>query len=88
MDHPTFLTDDARYDAIRRRDPALDGAFVFAVRTTGVYCRPNCPARLARRGNVEFHPTPAAAQAAGFRPCLRCQPDGEGIAARHAGKRP
>ena len=84
MDHPIPLTDDARYDAIRRRDPALDGAFVFAVRTTGVYCRPGCPARLARRENVEFHPTPAAARAAGFRPCLRCQPDGEGLAARHA----
>lgn len=84
MDHSVPLTDDARYDAIRRRDPALDGAFVFAVRTTGVYCRPNCPARLARRENVEFHPTAAAARAAGFRPCLRCQPDGEGLAARHA----
>ncbi len=84
MDHPIPLTDDARYDAIRRRDPALDGAFVFAVRTTGVYCRPVCPARLARRENVEFYPTAAAARAAGFRPCLRCQPDGEGLAARHA----
>jgi len=84
MDHSVPLTDDARYDAIRRRDPALDGTFVFAVRTTGVYCRPNCPARLARRENVEFHLTPAAAGAAGFRPCLRCQPDGEGLAARHA----
>ncbi len=78
------ITDDARYDAIRRRDAALDGAFVYSVRTTGVYCRPNCPARLARRENVRFHPTPADARAAGFRACLRCQPDGVGIAARHA----
>ncbi len=84
MDHSIPLTDDARYDAIRRRDPALAGAAAFAVRTTGVYCRPACPARLARRENVEFHPTPAAAHAAGFRACLRCQPDGEGLAARHA----
>ena len=78
------LTDDDRYDAVRRRDPAMDGVFVVAVRTTGVFCRPNCPARPARRENVEFHPTPAAARAAGFRPCLRCRPDGEGIATRHA----
>jgi len=78
------LTDNDRYEAVRRRDPIMDGVFVFAVRTTGVYCRPNCPARLARRCNVEFHTDPAAARAAGFRPCLRCRPDGEGIAARHA----
>ncbi len=68
-------TDDPRYDAIRRRDPAQDGSFVYAVRTTGVYCRPSCAARPARRENVSFHDTCAAAERAGFRPCKRCRPN-------------
>ena len=68
--------DEARWRAVRRRDAAADGRFVYAVRTTGVYCRPSCPSRPARRENVSFHGTPAAAEAAGFRPCRRCRPDG------------
>lgn len=68
------LTDDTRYEAVRRRDRAYDGAFLYGVRSTGVYCRPGCPARLALRRNVSFHPTCEAAEGAGFRACLRCRP--------------
>lgn len=74
--HPLpFGSDAARLEAIRRRDARADGAFVFSVRTTGVYCRPSCPARAANAANIHFHATPAAAMAAGFRPCKRCRPD-------------
>ncbi|MFO0161415.1 MAG: bifunctional transcriptional activator/DNA repair enzyme AdaA [Alphaproteobacteria bacterium] len=58
-----------------QRDPAFDGAFFICVRTTGVYCRCVCPVRLPFRHNVEFLPSAAAAEAAGFRPCLRCRPE-------------
>ena len=75
---------DARYDAIRRRDPASDGAFFYGVQTTGVYCRPSCAARLARRENVSFHPTCDAAERAGFRPCKRCRPNEPALGERHA----
>jgi AraC family transcriptional regulator of adaptative response/methylated-DNA-[protein]-cysteine methyltransferase len=70
----TFLNDDERWDAVRRRDPAATGAFVYSVRTTGVYCRPACAARLPWRENVGFHATCAQAEQAGFRPCKRCRP--------------
>ncbi|SED83680.1 DNA-O6-methylguanine--protein-cysteine S-methyltransferase /Transcriptional regulator Ada [Rhizobiales bacterium GAS188] len=70
-----FADDDARWAAVRRRDPEADGAFVFAVATTGVYCRSTCASRPARRENVTFHATPVEAEAAGFRPCKRCRPD-------------
>src|SRR5690349_2505549 len=56
------------------RDPSYDGRFFTGVRTTGVYCRPVCPVRPARSTNVQFFPSAAAAEAAGFRPCLRCRP--------------
>lgn len=74
---PTLLPgdDDARWDALLARDAGADGRFVYAVRTTGVYCRPSCAARTPRRENVTFHATNEAARAAGFRPCLRCRPD-------------
>jgi AraC family transcriptional regulator of adaptative response/methylated-DNA-[protein]-cysteine methyltransferase len=75
---------DPRWPAVRTRDAAADGRFVYSVRTTGVYCRPSCPARPARPENIAFHADPAAAEVAGFRPCKRCRPDGEGIAARQA----
>ena len=68
-------TRDPRWAAVVARDPDADGRFVYAVRTTGVYCRPSCAARSARPENVEFHPNPAAAERAGFRPCKRCRPD-------------
>ena len=66
---------EARYRAVSSRDARFDGWFYTAVRTTGIYCRPSCPAITPRRANVEFHPTAAAAQAAGFRACKRCRPD-------------
>jgi len=59
----------------RKRDPAFDGRFFIGVRTTGVYCRCVCPVRLPLRGNIEFLPSAAAAEVAGFRPCLRCRPE-------------
>src|SRR6476620_11781196 len=80
----SYLGDQERWDAVIRREKHADSAFVYAVATTGVYCRPSCPARRARRANVSFHPTPAAAEAAGFRPCRRCRPEGAGPAERQA----
>jgi AraC family transcriptional regulator of adaptative response/methylated-DNA-[protein]-cysteine methyltransferase len=65
----------ARWRAIEGRDRAADGSFVFAVTTTGVYCRPSCPARRPRPENVRFFDDGAAARTAGFRACLRCEPD-------------
>jgi AraC family transcriptional regulator of adaptative response/methylated-DNA-[protein]-cysteine methyltransferase len=70
-----FASDDERWEAVCARDPGAIGAFVHGVVTTGVYCRPSCPARLPRRENVRFHATCADAQRAGFRPCKRCRPD-------------
>lgn len=67
--------DMERLDAVRRRDHAWDGAFVYAVVTTGVFCRPSCPSRPARRENMVFYASPSAAERAGFRACKRCQPD-------------
>jgi AraC family transcriptional regulator of adaptative response / DNA-3-methyladenine glycosylase II len=69
------LDHDACYRAITLRDPRFDGRFFTAVKTTGIYCRPVCPARTPRPENVTFYPTAAAAQQAGFRPCLRCRPE-------------
>jgi AraC family transcriptional regulator of adaptative response/methylated-DNA-[protein]-cysteine methyltransferase len=57
------------------RDPTYDGRFFTGVRTTRIYCRPVCPVRPARAANVDFYPSAAAAEAAGFRPCLRCRPE-------------
>jgi AraC family transcriptional regulator, regulatory protein of adaptative response / methylated-DNA-[protein]-cysteine methyltransferase len=72
--------DDARWDAVRGRDPAFDGEFFFAVRTTGVYCRPSCASRAAKRENVSFYATTEAAERAGYRACKRCRPDKLGAA--------
>jgi AraC family transcriptional regulator of adaptative response/methylated-DNA-[protein]-cysteine methyltransferase len=66
--------EEQRWDAVMARDSAHDGAFVFAVATTGVYCRPSCPARRPRRENVTFFSRPEQAEKAGFRACLRCRP--------------
>jgi len=68
------LSDDQRWNAVIARDGEHDGEFVFAVATTGVYCRPSCPARRPRRENVTFFPRPDRAEKAGFRACLRCRP--------------
>lgn len=67
---------DPRWLAVRQRDSSEDGRFVFSVASTGVFCRPGCSARTPRPENVAFHADPAAARLAGFRPCLRCQPEG------------
>ena len=61
--------------ARRSRDPRFDGRFFIAVTSTGIYCRPVCPARSPKDENIRYYPTAAAAQAAGFRPCLRCRPE-------------
>lgn len=70
----TASEDARRWQAICDRDRAMDGAFVYAVRTTGVYCRPSCAARRPRRENVTFHANAAEAEAAGYRACKRCRP--------------
>jgi AraC family transcriptional regulator of adaptative response/methylated-DNA-[protein]-cysteine methyltransferase len=79
-----FDTDDERWNAVVHRDPRADGAFYYCVRTTGVYCRPSCAARLARRDNVRFHSTCSDAERAGFRPCKRCRPNEAPLAERQA----
>src|SRR5687768_2120486 len=66
---------DPRWASVVGRDPAADGTFLYSVETTGVYCHPSCPARLANPKNVRFHATRESAEAAGYRPCRRCRPD-------------
>ncbi len=69
------MDDDHCYRAVQSRDGRFDGAFFTAVLTTGIYCRPSCPAITPKRANVRFFPSAAAAQEAGFRACKRCRPD-------------
>lgn len=69
-----YLTDQQRWDAVAGRDRAADGRFVYAVRTTGIYCRPWCPSRRPSRANVAYFEGCDAAEQAGFRPCKRCAP--------------
>jgi AraC family transcriptional regulator, regulatory protein of adaptative response / DNA-3-methyladenine glycosylase II len=69
------MDDDQRYQAAASKDARFDGVFFTAVRTTGIYCRPSCPAITPKRANVTFYPTAAAAQQAGYRSCKRCRPD-------------
>lgn len=68
------IENDRRWKAVAERDHRFDGRFYYAVRTTGVYCRPSCSARRANRENVTFYSTVARAETAGFRPCARCKP--------------
>lgn len=80
ISHPSpiislFEDDDTRWQAVKDRNANADGFFVYCVRTTKIYCRPICKARLARRANVSFHATGAEAQHAGFRACKRCRPE-------------
>ncbi len=75
---------DARWEALRARDKAADGSFVYAVTSTGVYCRPSCAARPARPENVRFYDTTEQAKAAGFRACKRCRPDDQTSDAQQA----
>src|SRR5271168_761520 len=65
---------EARWNAVQSRDRASDGVFVYAVRSTGIYCRPSCPSRKPRREQVVFFPLPEAAEQQGFRACRRCRP--------------
>ena len=81
---PSFASTDDRWAAVVGRDRRADGAFYYSVRTTGVYCRPSCAARRARRENVRFHATCQEAEAAGFRPCRRCRPHERALAEHHA----
>ncbi len=67
------------WDAVLRRDAGADGLFVYAVRSTHIYCRPSCPSRRPRRERVEFFANPAAAVRHGYRPCRRCRPDEPGV---------
>jgi AraC family transcriptional regulator of adaptative response/methylated-DNA-[protein]-cysteine methyltransferase len=69
-----YATDEARWEAVVSRDPAAEGAFYYGVRSTGIYCRPTCPARRPRRDNVVFFDTAEGAERAGFRACRRCEP--------------
>lgn len=71
---PRFTTDDARWAAVLCRSQQADGAFFYAVRSTGVYCRPSCPSRRPRRENVRFYTSGEEAARAGYRPCKRCRP--------------
>src|SRR5690554_633952 len=66
---------DHCYGAVSTRDPRFDGQFVLAVRSTGIYCRPSCPARTPNPANCTFLPTAAAAHRAGYRACKRCLPE-------------
>ena len=78
------LSDRARWSAVLARDASFDGRFYYSVSTTGIYCRPSCPARRPKRDHVGFHDSPAAAEAAGFRACKRCRPNEAPLAAQHA----
>lgn len=69
-----MFDEDHLWKAVRNRDAGADGMFVYAVSSTGVYCRPTCPSRRPLRANVRFFPDPASAEQAGFRPCRRCRP--------------
>ncbi|WP_287884544.1 MULTISPECIES: bifunctional DNA-binding transcriptional regulator/O6-methylguanine-DNA methyltransferase Ada [Paracoccus] len=85
MDHAPIPTEsDPRWQRVLARDAAADGSFVYAVRTTGVYCRPSCPSRRAKPQNVTLYASPDQAEAAGFRPCRRCNPRGASAAEANA----
>src|SRR5690349_19920612 len=78
------VADDPRWARIVARDKAADGHFWYSVSTTGVYCRPSCPSRIANPENVQIHDSLESAKATGFRPCRRCKPDGASIEAGNA----
>lgn len=78
----SFKTDTTRWRAVQTRDPTATTAFIYAVKSTHIFCRPTCPARLARRANISFFDTASLALKAGFRPCKRCKPDQDRVADR------
>lgn len=77
-----YTTDDLRWEAVRTRDPRAEASFLYAVRTTGIYCRVGCTSRLPKQENVTFYDTIAEAEAAGYRPCKRCTPQAESSSTR------
>lgn len=79
----SFQTETSRWTAVHSREAAADGKFVYCVKTTGIYCRPTCKARLARRSNIIFRGDSSAAEADGFRPCMRCKPELERYDPQH-----
>jgi AraC family transcriptional regulator of adaptative response/methylated-DNA-[protein]-cysteine methyltransferase len=81
---PKYVSDDARWQAIVRKEEKADGGFLYSVKTTGVYCRPSCPSRRPNRENVAFHKSPEEAEKAGFRACKRCDPRSPSLAEQHA----
>src|ERR1700751_4002427 len=81
---PQSVADDPRWARIVARDKTADGHFWYSVATTGVYCRPSCPSRVANPGNVQLHDALGDAKATGFRPCKRCNPDGSSIESENA----
>jgi AraC family transcriptional regulator of adaptative response/methylated-DNA-[protein]-cysteine methyltransferase len=83
---PASSRDEDRWEAVVARDASFEGQFYIAVKTTGIYCRPGCPARLPKRANVRFFDTRDEAERAGFRPCKRCKPDRQSLGELHAGK--
>jgi AraC family transcriptional regulator, regulatory protein of adaptative response / methylated-DNA-[protein]-cysteine methyltransferase len=81
---PQPVADDPRWARIVARDKTADGHLWYSVSTTGVYCRPSCPSRVANPSNVQLHDTLKDAKATGFRPCRRCNPDGPSIESENA----
>lgn len=85
MNHLTLPTEaDPRWQSLLSRDASADGTFFYGVKTTGVFCRPACPSRLAKPENIRFFSTAAEAEAAGFRPCRRCHPTGKSVTEANA----
>jgi AraC family transcriptional regulator of adaptative response/methylated-DNA-[protein]-cysteine methyltransferase len=80
----TATEQDPRWQSVIHRDASADGTFVYAVKTTGIYCRPSCPSRGAKPQNVSFYATGKDAEAAGYRACQRCSPDAASVAERNA----
>src|SRR5579863_2515412 len=81
---PRSVSEDPRWERIVARDKTADGQLWYSVSTTGVYCRPSCPSRIADPRNVQLHNSLESAKATGFRPCRRCKPDGASIDAQNA----
>jgi AraC family transcriptional regulator of adaptative response/methylated-DNA-[protein]-cysteine methyltransferase len=86
LGHAKEVLQDPRWKSVVNRDPKADGTFFYSIKTTGVYCRPSCGARLALPENVQYHLTTEDAERAGFRACKRCKPNQAGIAAENADK--
>jgi AraC family transcriptional regulator of adaptative response/methylated-DNA-[protein]-cysteine methyltransferase len=80
----TLVANDPRWAQVIARDRSADGQFWYSVATTGIYCRPSCPSRVANPKNVQLHDTLEEARATGFRPCKRCNPDGLSLDAENA----